>query len=327
MFKSTPKLARFFFFFFAILASLGCGGENKEGVTLKGPADVAQAIDADPLALLPGSPVVLVSVDAKAYFASGVVGAQVSQMMEKLIPIGEEAGFRASRDVDKAYVGVYALQGADVAGVLVGRFDEEKIKQAAQSRVQLRSGGVLVASQYAGRSLYTVSNLGFTILSPKTALVGTEVGMRRTLDRIHDGRVKRDAVQWMYQTLETPGASAAAAADFSSVPIPPQVVQIAQQFGLGWVGSVKVARALASFKDSGTQLAASFTFNDAAQAGTAAGQLRGAQGLTPLLQHILGLKITNMDVQTDQSDVKVSLMVDDQSLRMLAVNLPRWLGI
>ena len=309
--------------FVSVLFALGCGSSSKEGVTLKGPADVGQSIDGDPLALLPGSPVVLAQGDAKTFFSSGVVGAQVTQMVEKLIPIGDEAGFKASRDVEKVYAGVYALQGADVAAVLVGHFDEEKIKKAADAHVQLKGGGSLVASQYAGRTVYTVSNVGFSLLSSKTALVGTETGIRRALDRIRDGRVKRDAPPWMIQTLETPGATAAAAADFSSQQLPAQLLQ---QLPLPWLKDMKAARVLASFKENGTQIAGSITYGDATQAGTAAGQLRQAQSLTALLS-LIGLRIQNMDIQTDQSDVKFSALVDDQSLRVLVANLPRWLGM
>jgi hypothetical protein len=317
------RLALSVFFSVLVALALGCGGSAKDGVSLKGPADVGQSIDADPLALLPGSAVVLAQADAKAFFASGVVGAQVAQLVEKVIPIGDEAGFKASRDVDTVYAGVYALQGADAVAVLVGRFEEEKIKKAADAHVQLKGGGTLVASQYAGRSVYTIGNVGFSVLTAKTALVGTETGMRRALDRIREGRIKREALPWMVQTLETPGATAAAAADFSGQQIPAQLLQ---QLPLPWLKDMKAARALASFKENGTQVAGSITYGDAAQAGSAAGQLRQAQSLTALLS-LIGLRIQNMDIQTDQSDVKFSAMVDDQSMRVLVANLPRWLGM
>jgi hypothetical protein len=309
------------FLFLAALVALGCGSSTKDGVTLRSP-DGTTDVDADPLALLPGSAVVLGAADAKAFFASGVVGAQMAQLTEKLVPIGDEAGFKPSRDVDKVYVGVYALQGADVAGVLVGRFDEEKIRKAAEAHVQVKGGGALVASPYAGRTLYTVSNVGFAVLSPKTALAGTETGIRRALDRIRDGRVKRDHNPWMIQTLETPGAAAAVAADFSGQQIPGSVMQ---QLPLPWLQGMKAARVLASFKDNGTQVAGSFTYGDGNQAGAAAAHLRQAQSLTMLLT-MIGLKIQNMDIQTDQSDVKFSMAVDDQSMRVLLANLPRWIG-
>jgi hypothetical protein len=125
------------------------------------------------------------------------------------------------------------------------------------------------------------------------------------------------------QTLETPGAAAAVAADFSSQQLPGNVMQ---QLPLPWLNGMKAARVLASFKDTGTQVAGSITYGDANQAGNAAGQLRQAQSLTMLLS-LIGLKIQNMDIQTDQTDVKFSALIDDQSMRVLLANLPRWVGV
>ena len=110
--------------------------------------------------------------------------------------MGEEAGFRASRDVEKIYVAAYSLQGADVLGVLVGKFDEAKIKDAMSSQ-KTKYGGALVGSPYGGRDVYTVNNFGFAILSNRTALCGTEAAIRRALDRVRDKKTSRDIDAWM----------------------------------------------------------------------------------------------------------------------------------
>src|SRR4029079_1829474 len=96
------------------------------------------------------------------------------------------------------------------------------IKAAAAAQTPTKSGTPIVASQYAGRDVYTVSNVGFTLLSDTRAIVGTEQGIRRVLERIKDKRVKRDIAPWMISTIETPGAAFAVAADFASTPIPPE---------------------------------------------------------------------------------------------------------
>ncbi len=49
----------------------------------------------------------------------------------------------------------------------------------------------MVKSSYAGRSLYTAGNMGFTVLTQKTLLFGNDTGIRRALDRIQEGRAKR----------------------------------------------------------------------------------------------------------------------------------------
>src|SRR5215472_18953096 len=148
----------------ALLVSLtafafGCGG-GKDSVTAKDPSGLtSEQIDADPLALLPGSAVVLAVVDARAFYKSSSVGPQVALIAEKLVPIGDEAGFSPSRDVDRVTVAAYALSGADVAAVVGGRFDTAKIDLAAQNHTPTKGGGTITVSQYAGRTLYTVSGI------------------------------------------------------------------------------------------------------------------------------------------------------------------------
>src|SRR5436305_786103 len=125
------------------LAALGlvaaCGGGNKDSVTPTG--GEAKAIDSDPAALLPSGAMILVRVDSKAMFASNSVGGQLGQLAERFMPIGEEAGFRASRDVDSTLVGAYSLQGADAVAVLSGTFDEKKIADVAASHTPTKGGG------------------------------------------------------------------------------------------------------------------------------------------------------------------------------------------
>src|SRR5207253_7108617 len=65
----------------------------------------------------------------------------------------------------------------------------------------------ILVSSYGGRTLYTVNNAGLTILTARTAVAGTESGIRRAIDRIQDGRVARDQPKWMLDTLETPNAA------------------------------------------------------------------------------------------------------------------------
>src|SRR5262249_27019807 len=146
----------------------------------------------DAFALLPGSAIAVGTVDGRAFFASKTFGSELAKLVEKYLPLGQEAGFQASRDVDRVTFASYAFQGIDAAAVIIGRFDEAKIKQVALQHTPTKNGGMLVASQYAGRNVYTVSNVGFTILSPTKAIAGSESGIRRVLERIKDGRVKRD---------------------------------------------------------------------------------------------------------------------------------------
>lgn len=302
-----------------VTSTTACGG-GKEGEGVKAPeADTSMS---DALALLPGNAIAVGTVDARAFFGSQTFGSDLAKLVEKYMPIGQEAGFQASRDVDRVTFGSYSYQGIDVAAVVIGRFDEAKIKQVAASHAPTKGGGVLVASQYAGRDVYTMNNVGFTLMSDKMAIAGTESGIRRVLERIQDKRVKRDITPWMLQTVETPGAAVAVAGDFTTNPLP---AEAARQVPVPFIQNLKAVRTVGSFKDQGVQLAGSMTYPDAAAADTASQSVKQVLGLSKWLA-LLGIKLQSADVKVEKSDVQVQVAVDDQSLRQLLATAPQWLG-
>jgi hypothetical protein len=305
----------------AILAALlsACGGGNA-GVHADLPMTPAQ-IDADPLALLPASAAVVATVDARAFYTSGSVGSEVAALSEKLVPVGDEAGFKASRDVDRVVVGSYSAAGLDVAAVISGRFDEGKIEQAALAHTPTHAGGVITESTYAGRSVYTVGDVGFAILTPKTALAGTQGGIRRALDRIHDGHPKRDIAPWMQQTIDAPGAAATLCADFSQ----PMATAALGSISLSWAKGLEQVRVVADFRPPGMHVAGTIAYSDAASASAGASgidqtatmaNLVALTGLTPKLE---GLSVSAVD-----TNVKVAFSVDDQAMRSLLVLVPKY---
>ncbi len=301
----------------SLLAIGACGGDKPP----KAP-EAQVDIDADPEALLPAQAIAYVRVDGRAFFASKSFGPEVAKIAEKASPLGEEVGFLPSRDLDAVWLGVYSTQGADVAAVLSGRFDEAKVKKLAETHTPTRGGAVLVASSYAGHDIYTVSNVGFTVLTARTALAGTETGMRRALDRIKDGRVKREVPAWIQTTLDTPGAVVALAADAAAQPGASDALR---QIPFPWAQGVTKARVLADVKEPGANIAASLSYPDEGQAGQAATGLRNTAGLARLLA-LVGLQFREFTANADKADVQVKISVDDQSLRVLATSLPTWLG-
>jgi hypothetical protein len=294
-----------------------CGGDKKEAKT---PAADTGMDDA--FALLPGNAIAVGTVDARAFFGSQSFGSELTKIVEKYVPLGQEAGFQASRDVDRVTWASYSYQGIDAAAVVVGRFDEAKIKQAALQRTPTKSGGYLVASQYAGRDVYTVSNVGFTLLSKDRAIVGTESGIRRVLERIKDNRVKRDLPQWMIETAETQGAVAAVAGDFATQPMPAEALR---QVPVPFVQQMKAVRVLLTFNPPGLQIAGSLTYADDRGAATASEQVKQLAGQARLLAFV-GLKIQKIDIKPEKQDVQVRVEVDDQTLRGVLASAPQWLG-
>jgi hypothetical protein len=313
-------MLRRFSFLLVIFAVLmvACGGDKKENVKAPG---TDNGMD-DAFALLPGNAIALGTVDARAFFGSQTFGADLAKLVEKYLPLGQEAGFQASRDVDRVTFASYSYQGIDVAAVIVGRFDEAKIKQVALQHTPTKNGGYIVASQYAGRDVYTVNNVGFTILSNTKAIAGTESGIRRVLERIKDGRVKRDITKWMIETVETQGAAAAVAGDFATQPIPAEAMR---QIPVPFLQSMTALRVLVTFKQPGMQIVGSLTYPNATAAASASEQVKQVAGMSKWLA-LFGIKIQNVDIKTEQQDVQVKLEVDDQSLRQVLVSVPQWLG-
>lgn len=300
-----------------LLVAAGCG-DNKGDA--KSPTPTVNVDDA--LALLPGNAIAVGTVDARAFFGSETFGADLGKLVETYLPVGEEAGFAASKDVDRITWASYSYQGVDVAAVIIGRFDEAKIKAAAANQTANKQGNYLVVSQYAGRDVYTISNVGFTLLSSTRAVAGTESGIRRVLERIKDNRVKRDITSWMIETVETPGAAAVVAADFATQPLPAEATR---QIPVPFVSGMKGLRVLVQFKSPGTQVAGSMTYADEATAKSMAEQVRGYTKWAVLLSGI-GVNVQNIDVKADATDVQVKFEVDDKSLRSGLQQIPSWIG-
>lgn len=301
-------------------AGSACGGDAKN------PGDAAAVdLDGDAYALLPSEPMMLGAIDAKALYQSKSVASQVAQIVERFVPIGEESGFQASRDVDRIVVGMYSTQGADGAAIVRGRFDEGKIAQAAAAHTTTKVGGAITAAPYAGRTVYSVSVGsfvgGFAVLTPKTVVAGTEAGIRRTLDRIRDNKVKRGAPPWMIDTVETAGAEIAFAADFSSQPVASAAIR---GLPITFLSGMRMARVIGNFKDPGMHLAATISYGDSAQATSAADKIKIVDGWGKALGAVLSVipQVRDLDVTTDDKDVRCKAKIDEQSLHKILDLLP-----
>jgi hypothetical protein len=299
----------------ALVALVACGG--KDAVT---PAEAKLDLDSDPLALLPSSAVVVTNLDARAMFASASVGAQLAALAETLLPLGPEAGFDAKRDVDRVVLGAYTSTGADAVAVVSGRFDVAKIAATTQGR-----GGVpIVHAMYAGRDTYTAGPAMYSVLTAKTVVAGTGDGVRRALERVQDRKIERAIPAWVDETLSTPGAELALAADFTSQPV---TVAAIGSVSLPWLSGLRVAKVIGNFQKPGMNVAATLSYGEPAQAETAADGVRAADVWLKVLGGFLGgLSVQDLDVKTDGKDLKCKFAVDDQTLGRLLAFAPRLLG-
>lgn len=282
----------------------------------------SEAIDADPLALLPSQPIAVVTMDAKAFFGSPF-GAQLSQLASKYFPLGQEAGFVPERDVRSVVAGVYSMSGVDAVAVVSGDFAPEKIARAAESHAMTSLGAPLVRSRYAGNDVYTAGNVGLTLLTPHTMLVGSETGMRRAMDRIRDNRLRREVPEWILKLMEEQKASMVAAGDLAGQ-LPASA--IAQQ--LPFLNGVQNFRVLGNFQAPGVNLAGALTYPNPQAATNGASMLRSLSQMAGIMNTFsflgFGAPVQKLESQAVENDVQFVATMDGQSFSRLLAMAGTW---
>ena len=293
-------------------ALAGCAHENSIVVTGAGKHLSAEAIDADPLALLPGSPVAVASIDARAVYGAPSVGA-LADMLTAAIPIGASAGFVPQRDLARAAVGVYSFSGADAVAVLQGQFDAAAISLAAAQGRPSTGGAPLVRSRYAGNDVYSAGQWSLAILTPRTALVGNDTGLRRAMDRIRDDRVERSLPGWMVDSLTNPQASVVLLGDLATQP---QVAAFSRS--LPFLQGAQTVRLLGNFQPPGLNVVGTLSYGDPGTATQAAGALRSLGQMAGLMNTLsmlgVGTPLRDLQTQASGNDVQVAAVVDGAGL-------------
>lgn len=300
---------------------VGCAHQGDSiVVTGEGRRLSAEAIDADPLALLPSQPIAVATLDAKALFESPL-GAQLAALFAKNFPLGLEAGFVPERDLERIVGGAYSFSGVDGVAVLSGTFSPEAIAAAAERHAITPLGVPLVRSRYAGNDVYTAGNVGLSLLTPRTLLVGSETAMRRAMDRIRDNRLRREVPEWIVSLLETEQATLVAAGDLeSSAP----ASTIAKE--LAFLDGVKSFRVLGNFQPPGINLAGALTYPDPAAAGRGAkllqsvGQVSGLMNMFSFLG--FGSPVRQLDSRVVENDLQFVAALDGQSVTRLLAQTP-----
>jgi hypothetical protein len=302
-------------------APAGCKHNEGDSVAVTGDGArlSSEAIDQDPLALLPANPVVLGWVDAQAFFASPF-GGEVNRLAAKYVPLGQEAGFVPQRDLKKMVGGAYSLAGADAVAVAQGDFNPDMIRSAADQHANTPLGVPLVHSKYAGNDVYTAGNVGFTVVTKHTMLVGNETGMRRALDRIRDNRLKREIPEWMTKLMDNPQASMVLAGDVTGQP---QVAAVAKM--APFLNGLTNFRVLGNFQPPGLNLAGTLSYPDPTSAAAGASALRSVGQLAGMMNVLaifgLGSPLQNLQVNAQDNDATFVTAVDAKSLTRLLAQL------
>jgi hypothetical protein len=286
-----------------------------------GPAD----IDKDPLALLPGGVVGIASVDTTKLVASQF-GAKLLAISSQRLPVPPSAGFDPARDLKHLYIGLYSMQGADISGVATGTFDKAKI-EAAVSGVEKTPQGIPIAKRsYAGRTLYTAGGFGFCMLTDHSALFGNDTGIRRALDRIHEGRVRRQTLPWMDKLLNSESAPIIAGADLRAQAIPE-----AASKNLAFLNGLETLAFVGNFADPGLNLAGTLVYGDEAGASQGADNVKNlSQKLStyaPLLA-LIGIPqpVRKLEAEAKGKEAAFVVGLDAAAIGALLDKLPDYLG-
>lgn len=299
----------------AASALLGACSSTTGPELIPGAKVSAEEIDKDPLAVLPSGAIMLSRLDAQAMFRSGF-GSDAARLIANLIPLGPESGFEASRDLVTLHGGLYAMQGADFCLVAQGKFDRDAIQRAADARAVTVAGMPLVKSSYAGFDLYTAGNVGFVVLTSRTALSGNETGMRRALDRLRYSKLERSQPEWAIKLLETQNAAFAVAGDLTTQPGAAAVAASTLPF----VAGLRYARVIGNFAPPGVNFAGALTYGDAQQAASGAASLANVRSFATMMSLVtvlFGGSIPNMQVAQNGNDVAFTLPLDDRLMRLL----------
>lgn len=305
----------------ALASGSGCAAENANTA----PVAVLPA-DSDPVALLPRGAIAVVSLDARAFYTSGAVGAQLAMLSEKLVPLGQEAGFSASRDVDRILIGVYAAGGIDGTAVLTGRFDPPRIEAALEARL-INRGGAFIEVPYGGHMLFTSNGVSVCALTQHTVLAGSDAGVRRVLDRLaflRDAHPQREIADWMVQTLDSPGAAFGVALDFSGMP--PGLFS-SLPLPMTWTTGLVTTRIIGNFHDPGMNVAGTLAYADPQHAASGADSLRQLGGMIAAASAIgVAPRIQNLTVVANGTSVESKFVVDEQAMKSAMGTFVQWLG-
>ena len=321
---STRKLAPWVF---ALLPLLGCS-RTEDVIVQTGAGKEASAVDIDkePLALLPGGVVGIASVDARKLVASPF-GGRLLALLNQRLPVPPSAGFDPARDLDHLYLGLYSMQGADLSGVALGKFDKAKIEAAVNGVEKTPQGVPIAKRQYAGRTLYTAAGFGFCLLSDHTALFGNDTGIRRALDRVREGRVRRQTLPWMDKLLDgEKSAPIVAGADLRAQAIPQ-----AASSNLAFLNGLETMAFVGNFNDPGVNLAGTLVYGDEA------GAKQGEQNVQALAQKLgtygtllalVGVPQPVRQLQAEAKGKQAAFVagLDGAALLQLLDKLPQYLG-
>lgn len=272
----------------------------------------AEQIDADPWALLPGGGYGFGYLDARALAASPL-GPKLLSLFSRQgwLP---DANAISVNEIETVFVGLYTMQGADMVGVARGNFDASRVDAAIAAA---GGAGKLKRIEYARRAVYHGRGAGFSVLTSRTLLFGSEAGVRRGLDRIAEARMRPHVPGWLEPMLSNPDAPMVGGVDLRAHPVPDAVRREA-----AFVDGLHTARLVGNFKAPGVNVAATLSYEDGAAAGRGASNLNQLKDLVRSYGWLMALvgidqPLRRLQAEASETDVKFVAELDAEAMGRL----------
>lgn len=305
-------------------ALLGLGSacaSNREMIVVTGQGRRASEVevDRDAFRLLPPGAVVWFRADAAALFGSDM-GEEVSRFMKEALPFASGASIDPQEDIEFVIGAMYATVGSDVVLICKGEFKKEATANAIASKPVSVMNKPIVSVQFSGAQMYVVDQVAMSILTDHTMVFGSQLGVRRVLERVEEARLERTIPGWFESLLEDKASTFQIGIDLDAQPIPATLGE-----KIGFMKGLRAARILGNFKDPGLNLAGTLTYKTPQEASGAAEELSNMKAdldRYDLLIRALGITqpIVRIEAQSTDKDTQVVAALEGRSLSKILEN-------
>jgi hypothetical protein len=317
-----------------LVVSLMCGAVALGGcaapqevivVTAEGRRATPQAVDEDPWRLLPPGAVMWLRLDMKQAFQAEF-GPQIEKTMVDLLPFATGAGIEPKKDIDVVVGALYATVGSDIVAVGQGRFDPLAVERAVQKKPESVGGLPIQVGVFAGSTMYVAGHSAMAILTESTLVFGTQLGVRRVLERVEEGRLKRTLPAWYEALLSQAAAEFQWGIDLDSQPVP-----AAFRTQVEFLNQLRAARLVGNFRSPGLNLAGTLTYESPQVAETASRELLELEQSLGNYDIILAAlrvpkPIRSLRTQAIDKDTQVAIEIDGRAIAAFLDNASQFVG-
>lgn len=257
--------------FVLLSLSPGCAGTEEKIVDASvGRRASELQIDREAWGLFPAGALLWAELDARALIETEF-GAALLERGAGRLPLSRGGSIDLRKDVETVRIALYASARGDVATVMTGRFDPKALSEAVRSDPLTSSGEPIVVTKFAGSEVIQSGAWSLSFLTHRTLAFGTEIGVRRILERVEEGRVRRALPSWFEKMLATQGSSLFLGVDLDAQPVPATI-----RTELDFLNGLRGARVLGNFRPPGLNLAGTLTYDTSERAAVAHEQLEAS---------------------------------------------------